>query len=141
MTVAKLKGAGDGVRRTNEMRRAKELRRALLSSIVIAWAAGFGGLDALAVDWRRARSVRDLPLRAHGLKYDVANDRTCSRVGKSRRSLRRLSDGAASLVVDDYRCVEPANLRLRAVELFGRSSDGRFAGVAHEVDHDTNYRR
>jgi hypothetical protein len=36
MTVAKLKGARDGVRRTNEMRRAKELRRALLSSIVIA---------------------------------------------------------------------------------------------------------
>jgi hypothetical protein len=53
MTVAKLKGARDGVRRTNEMRRAKELRRALLSSIVIAWAAGFGGVDALAVDDRR----------------------------------------------------------------------------------------
>ena len=33
-------------------------------------------------------------------------------------SLRRLGDGAAGLVVEDHRCVEPANLRLRAVELF-----------------------
>ena len=44
---------------------------------------------------------------------------TCVPMRKSRRgSLRRLGDGAASLVVDDHWCVEPANLRLRAVELF-----------------------
>jgi hypothetical protein len=32
--------------------------------------------------------------------------------------LRCLRDGAAGLVVDDHRRVEPANLRLRTVELF-----------------------
>jgi hypothetical protein len=32
-------------------------------------------------------------------------------------ALRRLDDGTASFVIDDHRRVEPANLRLRAIEM------------------------
>ena len=39
----------------------------LLSSIVTAWPASLGGLDALAVDDRGRGAVRDLPSRARGL--------------------------------------------------------------------------
>ena len=41
-----------------------------------------------------------------------------SDVANNGRALRRLGDGTAGLVVDDNGRVEPANLRLRTVELF-----------------------